>query len=84
MFGFIKDRREKKRKQEQEQKLKKSLAEKVSLLEDREKNSGKDDTDYTEMMIDGERVKVKTERITIKDPASYKSKKKHSGKTESQ
>ncbi|MCP4077479.1 MAG: hypothetical protein GY744_15010 [Gammaproteobacteria bacterium] len=76
MFGFFKDRLERKRKEANELKLKKALSEKFFKYD--ETNSEKtainlDDTDYTEVTIFGKRERVKKEHITIFDVSVYTS-----------
>jgi hypothetical protein len=65
MIDWIsKKRRDKKHREAQEQRLRKSLAEKVSQYEESASNP-KDD--FTELFIDGEKLRVAKEQITITD-----------------
>ena len=69
MFDWIsKTRREEKRKQARERQLKKSLAEKVSEYEQSRSNSVDNPAadDFTEVFIDGKKLRVAKQQITIK------------------
>jgi len=65
MIDWIsKKHRDKKHREAQEQQLRKSLAEKVSQYEEL---SGNPIDDYTELFIDGKKLRVAKEQITITD-----------------
>jgi len=66
MFDWIsKERRDKKRSETHEKELKKSLAEKVSKYEYLEKEPK---NDFTELVINGKKLRVAKEQITLTDP----------------
>ena len=60
--------REEKRREARERKLKKSLAEKISRYEQSRGNSGDNPPadDFTEVLIDGKKLRVAKQQITIK------------------
>ena len=63
-----KKRKEQKQKQAQEEDLKASLAEKISQYEaSQEINVDSDDDDHTEMMVNGKKVRVAKQQITLTD-----------------
>ena len=65
MISWIsKKNQDRKRQEEDEQKLRTSLAEKVSQYE---KHLGIDTNDHTEIFIDGKKLRVPKEQITIRD-----------------
>ena len=65
MFGWMsKKHRDKKRREAQEQQLRKSLAEKVSKYEEPSSNPI---DDFTELFINGEKIRVAKEQITVTD-----------------
>jgi hypothetical protein len=68
MFDWIsKKRRDKKRKEANEKILKKSLAEKVLKYDSHIYNNhiGESENDFTNITIDGERLRVAKEQITL-------------------
>ena len=70
MFELIsKKQREKKRKEAHEKALRDSLAEKISRYEQsRAGKSGHDDgRDYTELYVNGKKVRVAKQQITVTD-----------------
>ena len=73
MFSqFFKDRKEKKQKEEHELKLKKALAEKFSNYDSSPAKSEtttpkSDQTDYTTITLNGQKLRVAKEQITIYD-----------------
>jgi len=62
---LFKNRKERKQKDLQEQELKKSLAEKVSKYEQHDDTTN---TDYTNITIDGKKLRVAKEHITLNEP----------------
>lgn len=69
MLNWIsKKRREEKRNQAHERQLKKSLAEKISRYEQSRSNSidNPPADDFTEVFIDGKKLRVAKQQITIK------------------
>ena len=69
MIDWIsKKRREEKRREAQERQLKKSLAEKISRYEQSRSDSidNPPGDDFTEVLIDGKKLRVAKEQITIK------------------
>ena len=65
MIGWLsKKHRDKKRREAQEQELKKSLAEKVRKYEEPATNPA---DDFTELLINGEKLRVAKQQITITD-----------------
>lgn len=65
MIDWIsKKHRDKKQREAQEQRLRKSLAEKISQYEE---PSGNPIDDYTELFVDGKKLRVAKEQITITD-----------------
>ncbi len=70
MFGLIKNHLEKKRKEDREQALKKSLSDKFFNYDEENlpiESNLSDKTDYTEITICGKRMRVRKENITILD-----------------
>ncbi len=70
MFGIFGNRSEQKRKHAHELKLKKALSAKFSQYDNTQYNSPNDNediTDYTDILIGNELVKVKKEHITLFD-----------------
>lgn len=70
MIGWIsKKHKEEKRREAHERQLKKSLAEKISQYERSYSNSidNSPEDNFTEVFIDGKRLRVTKEQITIKD-----------------
>lgn len=70
MIDWIsKKQREKKRRDEHEQALRQSLAEKVSRYENAqsETGAGGKPQDFTELFIDGKKMRVAKEEITVTD-----------------
>jgi hypothetical protein len=68
MLDWIsKKRRDKKRKEAQERILKKSLAEKISKFDSHNYNNhiGESENDFTNITIDGEKLRVAKEQITL-------------------
>jgi hypothetical protein len=71
MFDWIsKKRRDKKRKEAHEKILKKSLAEKVLKYDSHIYNNhiGESENDFTNITIDGEKLRVAKEQITLTAP----------------
>ena len=69
MIDWIsKKRKEEKRREAQERQLKKSLAEKISRYEQSRSDSidNPPGDDFTEVLIDGKKLRVAKEQITIK------------------
>ena len=70
MFGLFIDHFETKRKESREKALKKSLSERLStqeILPVKEVSDSPEKTEYTMITIQGHRMKVKKEHITIVD-----------------
>lgn len=70
MIDWIsKKQRDKKRKEAHEQALRKSIAEKISRYEDARTDSaaGADGQDFTELYVDGKKVRVAKQQITVTD-----------------
>lgn len=70
MIDWIsKKQRDKKRKEAHEQALRKSIAEKISRYEDARTDSAADadDQDFTELYVDGKKVRVAKQQITVTD-----------------
>lgn len=70
MFEVFTDYFEEKRKQARELELKKALSKRISNLDESllsTKNDCSDKIDYTEITIAGNRMRLKTEHITIAD-----------------
>jgi hypothetical protein len=70
MFDFFKDRLEARRKREHEIQLKEKLAEKLSKRDYSVPKSSTADTTYTEITINGEKMRLEKEHITVTDVAS--------------
>ena len=72
MFGFLKEHKEKKLKEEHERALKKALAEKCAHMDLKYVSHDEDETQYTIITINGKTIKVKKEDITIESVTRYK------------
>lgn len=72
MFGFIKDRKEKKRKEAHEQELRRSLQNKLKKYDERllQPDLESENTDFTEITVDGNPVRVRKNNITVHDLTS--------------
>jgi hypothetical protein len=74
MLNRLKERFEKKRKEEHEKQLKKSLAEKCAEIGKEYSSHGEDETEYTVVTINGETIRVRKEEITIRGLTDHKKK----------
>jgi len=74
MFGLFKDRKEKQRKEAHELELRRSLQEKLAKYDQSMLDSGADntetDTDFTQITVDGNPVRVRKNNITVHDLTS--------------
>ena len=71
MLSILKERTDKKRKEEHEKQLKKALAEKCAGMGNQYASHEEDETQYTVVTINGKAIKFKKEEITIKSPTDY-------------
>ena len=65
MFNSSKDLKKQQLKDEHEKRLKKALAEKCAHMGDQYVSHEEDETEYTVVTINGEKITVKKEEITI-------------------
>lgn len=65
MFGSSKEDKKQQLKAEREKQLKQALAEKCADMGDQYASHKEDETEYTVVTINGEKIKVKKEEITI-------------------
>ena len=70
MFGLFKNRQEKQRREAHELALKQSLKDKLSSYQERLLTGESEDTDFTEITLDGNKVQVRKNSITIHDLTS--------------
>jgi hypothetical protein len=72
VFSIFKERKEKQRKAEHEERLKKALAEKCADMGNQYASHEEDETQYTVVTINGNAINVKKEEITINNLTYYK------------
>lgn len=84
MFDFFTSHFEQKRKKDDEIELKKALAKKISSYKDSQKIGQEGDTEYTEIMVAGRKVRVESEHITLQDVADEQISKNNTSKHYSQ
>ena len=70
MFRLFRSKSEKSKKVDQDVELRRSLKEKLALYEKRSLLPDCDDTDFTDITIEGHRVRVQKNSITIHDVSS--------------
>ena len=71
MFGSSKDGKKQPSREEHEKQLKKALAEKCADMGSEYASHEEDETQYTVVTINGEKIKVKKEEITIQSVTNH-------------